>query len=105
MHLAAFSWKPQSFTRVYNYIREITCDFAISEHRRSEGNGGSYFLKSAKPREIFRLDGNSTREITGKLDHFAGSFSSRPGKSISVDSIIATRSSEGIAGISLKIRG
>lgn len=45
------------------------------------------------------MDGNSTREITRKLDHFAGSFSSGPSKSIPVDSIIATRSSEGIAGV------
>lgn len=57
--------------------------------------------KSVKsPRDLF-VDGNSTREITRKLDHFAGSFSSAPSKSIPVDSIIATRSSKGIAGVSI----
>ena len=52
------------------------------------------------------LSGKETRPARSreKLDHFAGSFSSGPSKSISVDSIIAIRSSERIPNISLKMR-
>lgn len=63
----------------------------------------THFPRSSPLRD-FSMERNSTCEITRKLDHFAGSFSSGSGKSIPIDSIITTRSSEGIPNISLKIR-
>lgn len=93
--------------RIFGYSgpQKVTSN---SHHQRRNTHGRSERKSFSKIRRATRdlsLDRNSTREITRKLDHFAGSFSSGPRKSIPVDSIIATRSSEGIAGISVGIRG
>lgn len=69
-----------------------------------EISDGTHFLRIRQAPRDLSPEGNSTCEITRKLDHFAGSFSSGPSKSIPVDSIIATRSTEGIPSISLEIR-